>query len=390
MTEADAGFFAKIRLAAVPNDREEDQGYFDDSKLISVATWSARGFTLLAAILTFFGITEGVLDHVLRSDPTAALWIFCLLGVGVVCSILAPAIKATKQLPTTFLLWAVASLGSLSLLLLPKVAGEQGPRLTLLSFLLIGGVVLVGLFLILTSVSVVASLLVLGIAATSFGLYGTTKLAVLSKLGSAEPSITATITTEGAAEVLTVTARAAKAEGKRLTVVANARRVGHTSQLAGEVIFRPDGVGAIDSTHPFRVVISDWSWLEVGYCLTKHDDTARCTNPIVMVWLRGQPEKGRVQVGASLATGTRPGTVDGSVAVSALPRGTSLSMRILRLRGRQQQALTARLVADGTGAASWRPRMTGVNRGDVVVIDYARCESKCAKKREEVARYVVR
>src|SRR5690606_24411340 len=60
-----------------------------------LARWLASGFTLLAGVLTFFGVKEDVLDRALVQFPYAAMLVFCLVGGAVVAAV------AVAVLPTT-------------------------------------------------------------------------------------------------------------------------------------------------------------------------------------------------------------------------------------------------------------------------------------------------
>ncbi|NUT91354.1 MAG: hypothetical protein HOY78_04930, partial [Saccharothrix sp.] len=54
------------------------------------AQWAAGGFTALTAILTFFGIQGGYLTELLQAQQTASMLIFCLIGLGLLCGLVAP------------------------------------------------------------------------------------------------------------------------------------------------------------------------------------------------------------------------------------------------------------------------------------------------------------
>ena len=84
-------------------------------ELEDIAKWAGlRLHDAHRAVLTFLGSTGGYLQRILAEDPVGALWVFILVGIGVVASLFAMATKSEFHIYTGWVLVAVGSLGAIS------------------------------------------------------------------------------------------------------------------------------------------------------------------------------------------------------------------------------------------------------------------------------------
>ena len=389
----------------------------DSTKLADAAAWGAKGFTLLAAVLTFFGIKDGFLDRVLRADTTAAMWVFVMVGLGLLCALFAAAFTATYRLSGFWLLLAVGLLASLTLIVVPNVRKTNVPGFT-------GGLtLLVGCFLLAAavaalvwkiSVPLTAGVLVLGVAATAFGLYGATKIAVVSRTAPVSPQVTAALESDDAGTSVKVTVSAGQREGSPLVVVVRAMprtmdtaasaattsggADSGTEELVGRAVLVSDSDGQTTGSAVFPLQADRWSTLRVGFCQLEREDQpprgfrsyfgfsedppeldvdALCTSADdaafrERVLLDLSPSPG-LQVAAAL-TSPAADQLQAAVTASSIPEGTVLEARVARQRGAETATFaTATLLPDAAGAASTTAAPVAVATGDVVSVCYRAC-----------------
>jgi hypothetical protein len=102
-------------------DSHQGQALIDPTKLEGPLKWAAAGFTAIAAVLTFLGIKEGVLDQALRLNPAATLCVFLLIGFGVVAALFVPSVRATSRLRLWPVVLAIISMILITALFLPNL-----------------------------------------------------------------------------------------------------------------------------------------------------------------------------------------------------------------------------------------------------------------------------
>ncbi|MDQ1712935.1 MAG: hypothetical protein QOE45_2385 [Frankiaceae bacterium] len=379
---------------AVIADGDEDPEFLDPAKLDAAAKWTAGGFTLLTAVLTFFGIKEGVLDRLLRSPSAAgAVFVFSLIGLGVVCSLLGPAFRVNKHARVRWLIGAVAVIGALTWWYVHP-AGGRSLRPVVVGAVL---VVLTARLLWQARLSLVAVVVLLGVAATSFGLYGAANLSVQAKTFPDEPRLVASLETADGHEVVKVVAKVAKFEDRRLLVTVIGRHaesgtpsgpvIKDIGVVLGRSILTPDGVGDIDATVSVPVVSTQWATLSAGYCAL--GTGAETCLPIDVVTFRGRPDEGTPHVGAAIAPGTAAGTLHATVGAFGVPASTTIAVRLNRIRAGATVTLAFATIAPGKdGTATWAADVTATKPNDVFTVTYVACAPDCTGTAAEIARYV--
>ena len=76
-------------------DDTGDTGESKGDSLDQVAKWVAGGFVLASGLLAGLGIKDDRLTRILRNEPRGALFVFVMIGLGVVGGVVAPAISKT-------------------------------------------------------------------------------------------------------------------------------------------------------------------------------------------------------------------------------------------------------------------------------------------------------
>jgi hypothetical protein len=364
---------------------------FETHALNEVAKWSIATFSLVGGIATFFGIREGALDRLLRADPKAALWIFVLVGLGVICGLLAPAFAEGGRVFLSWVPLVIAALGFVSWLLFPDIDdGASGARPETRSWLarrdvplwlviaLLLALIISAVLLHCVPVPTTAAVLLLAVASASMGLYGATKLSVTSKAFPVEPSIRASVEAGDGVHVVKIVVVAARRDGRPLHL--SLVGVIHSSATApdsvtevslGEAEVPPDATGDINTSLSFPVNVTDWNIILVRSC----DGEAVCssTNAKSMQLTGALPEPfPRVAGSVRPVDPGRGGEM--TLTATALPSDTRIDATIYRRRrGADTKIATATLVGDTTGAARWTSLITAGNVGDELILRYSVC-----------------
>lgn len=378
VTPAAAAAEAPAGQPPAPPDTLE---YFEPAQITKAAEWSAKGFVLLAAILTFLGLEGGALERVLRNDGERVTYAFLLLGLGVVAGILTPALKATRLVYVRALLGALVLLGLVAI----WVGRHDGDGFRkAVAWAGIGLLVAALVVFRDAKTSIVGAALVFAVTCTSMGLYAASVAALQSTQYVDQPRVTAALKRADTGDTVEVSAKAARRADDAVVVVLLGHR---TAQAAGEEIARqvlhPDGAGGIDATVQFPVSVRRWAALSVGYCV----DGKACPGEH-RVAFRTDTGSSDPQVGAAVVPDAKGG-LDVTVTAAGLRPGTTLRVEVERLRGRARQPYVGVLVPNGAGAASWASKVGATKPGDVVVVRYVVCETTCPEQRAEVARYGV-
>jgi hypothetical protein len=394
------------RLHRVVLAEDADPAILNSAALNDVAKWSAAGFTALAAILTFFGIKEGVLDRLLRADPTAALFVFILVGLGVLSGIIAPAFETTKRIYVFFVVFAVTTLAVLTWLIMPNLDQEGRGSITLgMSLGLLVTLIAAAVVLNRVPVSLKAAVLVFGVACTSIGLYGAAKLSVLSKTFGLEPQVTATIRVTEGRDVLDVSVSAERQDDKVLLVEAiGVRNVsvngvkGRQEHSLGAVRLAPDGTGVISTTVSFPVVRSAWHKFivrscDAESCSSQNCSTESCSTGIERLRLAGTLPELAPRLSGALGPGSSRRTARATVKAEAMPADMGLAVSVIRYRaGTATRLGRAAVLSNGNGIAAWAGTLRSMKRGDRLVLRCQLCSrglSKCQGPNVGVATYLV-
>jgi hypothetical protein len=350
--------------------KQPTSGVVSTEGLEKAADWAAVGFTLLTGLLTFFGITEGVLDRVLRDEPTAALLVFVLVGLGLVSALLGRGLVATQGLRGTWLVLAITALGWVAARVYPNIGEVRGLSDLTRVLLVVSAVAAVGLYRL--GIALPAAAIILAVASTSLGLYGVAKISVLSKLATETPRVDAAFTSTPAGDMLSVTVKVAREDDEQVKVVAKGRHDDrdYLGTVVGEALLAPDGSGDVDRTVAFPLVRAEWTTVEVWYCLLRaHGWCPRLERAVL---LAGNPRQGRATVGATIVRGEKAATA--RVVARAVPRGTTIAVRLVRAGRLVSQA---RLTPNAAGAATLHRKIALPRERDGVRVEYAVCTDVC-------------
>lgn len=177
----------------------------DDPKAISGAlTVLSGGFGLLSTLLAYFGIRDGTLNDLVRTEPTAAVWVCLLIGSGVALSLVIPALSFQWKIPFAIPVFSLVAIAALNLAVLPDPSSPAFgfmQKLTTLSVSNIAKYVIAGLVLLLGVVSLCKrvtveapiALLLVAVIFVGAGLYGAAAI-IASQLGYPEkPAVSALI-----------------------------------------------------------------------------------------------------------------------------------------------------------------------------------------------------
>lgn len=243
------------RLTEVTTAPADKPGVVDDTKLAAVATWVAGGFTLLAALLTFFGIREGLLDRILRAYPRQSLFVFCLVGLAVIAATVSPALAPSQRINLALPLLAALTLGAATWTLLPDFApDDQAATAHLMAAAAAALLLLAAIAAIRCDLRVplVAGALLVAVASLALGLYGAAKMSVTSKIGRDRPDVAVSVSGSGAATALTLAVTAARLdqdEAVEIAIVDPGSDSGEADDLAlGRHRLHPDAGGTVSRT----------------------------------------------------------------------------------------------------------------------------------------------
>ena len=333
-------------------EQPDEKLFVDPGKLPEVAKWAAAGFVVLASIVTFLGVQGGVLDRVLRQGAVTSLWIFTLVGGGLLCAVLAPAFSARRWVRLSVPAVVVVLLGLVTWLRLPRIEGDDSVGLPpAAGWAIFAGLVVVALLLSRWHLPVVAAVLTVGIAALSMGLYGATKASVVATASVPTPQVTATLSAEqGGMITVDVFAR-----GRDAPVQLSVYGFGgpdddaDAGALLGMASIRPDDAGEIDDSTTFLLNPAAWQRVSVRTC--NPPQCPRSEEALTLTTGQGLFTTTRISGTFSRGKGVAHAAVDGS----ALPPGCVLTISVYRKTPvlPKVAVFTARLTPDDTGRISW-------------------------------------
>lgn len=375
-----------------PTPTPEDP-VINPEKLPDVAKWASAGFTLLTAILTFFSVKEGVLDRLLRADPTAALWVFILVGLGVVCGVLAPAFAATTRLRTTPIVLLVLVIAAFTWRLLDDLQEEGQILLTRSMTVLVAVALLLSAWLLWgTSIALMAAVLLVGIAALSMGLYGAAKLSVLTKAYPTEPRVVAQVTRADTGDSIAVTVKASRQDDASLLLIlvgdagtegdADQERIEAGTEISRAVV-PADAGGQVDASYSFPLDLADWRSVSVRVCgAPPSDDPARagtlCPGGGEVARIAGDIP-GEATVSGSFAAGAATPGQASRAAATLTGRAVAPGDRVVasvhrRPAGGADVLVSEAVLSPGqTGDLTWTTGEISAAPGEVLVLTWCPC-----------------
>ena len=346
---------------------------FDPSKLDGITKFCAAGFTAAAALLTFFGIKDGYLDRVLSENAQAALWVFLLIGLGVVASLLAAAVSKDYQVASSLVVLVIVLLGTLQRYMLPHLSSHNTLPTALLWGLVVAGAIVAYLgYLFDILVSLGAALVVVAVAATSMGLYGAVKLSVEARAQHGVLQVTAQLGGQSGAQTVDVGVKGSRQDRYAGTVQVLGRRAGtRTGDVSlGVAQFSPDDSGNVDHTFSFPVVAADWDELLARYCVgndCRQQDVTTITTA----------QAATAVIGASLVPAADKQQAHLDISVNRLRRDGRVVVTITKdAGGHENPVLTSTLVAGNDGTASMSGDLP-TTKGEHVVIRALVCDPDC-------------
>jgi hypothetical protein len=452
-------------------------------KLGGASKWAAGGFSAVTALLLFFGVKEGVLDQAIRFDPFATLYVFMLLGLGVLCALFAGAINPAKRIHLWTLLAAIAAMLVLTAVFLPNLdffkGAEKGVQNVLngsapatapgilarvISRIIFWGWILLVAFAVLAfpvsflrwrdkatrssgwdvaillcsgcvllaaagfaiasasrqtrlsvatgalllgaiawsfahkpslpaapSLPAVAGLIILGVAATSLGLYGAAKVSVGTKIGAVTPQVSASLEQANGQTFLKIVAVASRMRGEKLLIsVAGIPRTqelplrdaaGMTPGEIWQSVLQPNSLDEIDTTFTVPIVPTRWELIWVSHCQVTQqrfrEGKRTCTHrKEVSLDLRLRnltPEAGSEITGHIVVASTKSLKV--TLTGRSVAWGSQIQAEICRAHngGHARQLAFATLTPDVTGTVTWNVPVPAGGNGDELVLQYRRC-----------------
>lgn len=352
--------------------------FFTPADLSKLGSWSAAGFGVLTSVLTFFGIKAGVLDRLLRTDSSAALLVFCFVGMGLLTALIAGAVAPAVMIRFGLVTLTCLAMCLLAITIYPKFGDVASLGLIVSALFVVGFVVAV--FTAFARISAVAGLLIIAVLATSLGLYGAVKLSVTSKRGAVGTQVTATFARGDSAGV-DVHARAFGLDKTGLKVEvfggieATPGRQASELRLGSETL-RASLTGDIDETITFPIRKSDWQYVairssQVGAANpTATQGRAKPTSGTVKTD-KAPPEEVRLQ-GELLPTRVKGillwNAKSGRLVARVIGSGLSLSARsqvwLLRTdKPRRSLQVFATVTPSDAGDVRWRATVPGVGTG---------------------------
>ncbi|KAA1400187.1 hypothetical protein [Aeromicrobium ginsengisoli] len=257
---------------------EETDDPFDPESLDGLATWTGIGFTTLSGVLTFIGTKDGYLQRILAENATASMWVFVLVGLGVVASLFAMATKTTVHVYAAWVIAAALALATISARLFDDFGETTITGKMLLVCVVLAAVALVWTASVGTTIALPAALLAVAVAATSMGLYGGVKLSVASRSLPEELQTRASLETKGGRDFVKVTVAGSQQKnsvGTVQVVIQDARKnkAGKFPlRIIGRAKFAPDTSNDVAETFNFPIDLASSRRVFVQSCVGK-----RCT-----------------------------------------------------------------------------------------------------------------
>lgn len=350
-------------------------------KLGALMTWVGGGFTLLVGITTFFGIQEGVLARVVRTQPAPTLWVFILLGFSVVLALVVPAITSTTSAPWWLVVLVAGVIVVVSIAMAPDLPGPQpGPPLP--SPLMVGGAFLVAVLILLfgssrLAVSWSVALVILAVTSLGCGLYIVAKLSVLDKLRLESAAVVSAISTTDGRSRVEITAAGTELAGPVRVQVVGGFPGGDEDEVLGWQVLMPSRSGTLEAQASIPIP-STVSSIRVLTCQEFNTSQQKACDPTVQQ-AQFELELPQTGLGASMTTsedgkqilfdlsgsGFQPGSY---VSISAGPRG-------------QEPHVTAQVRAGSDGALEWQGRAPVVGPA-VWQLSAAECSSDTRMERQ--------
>lgn len=345
---------------------------FDPAGLGSAAKWASTGFATLTALLTFFGIKDGMLTRILAEEPTASLWALILVGAGVVLSLFGIAVRKDVYLYSAWIFGGIIVMSACSAVLLKDVdEADITDAMLVASF----AVLAVGLFwsvLRAHTIALTAGILVLAVSATAHGLYAAAKIAVEARGAPENLRVTVDLTGDSPSRTLEVKLAGAKQDAGIVTVIGyRAERVrnpdtGQPDATVGwplwESYFDGDDTRTVSETYHVPVDTTRWAEVGIEVCTDSSDDASTdgerpSCEPTERAHYRTD---GAERPGAALSGSLDRNTTGRSVTAAVMGRNIPAAQRMIivvrahRARGAPLSLTRATAIPNSSGTAKWQ------------------------------------
>ena len=394
-------------LQATVDRAQADGDFFDQQKLPELAKWATGGFGALAALLTFFGVKDGLLTRILNEDATASLWALLMLGAGLVLSAFGLAIKSTTYVKVYLIaLFTLLFAGFTSVFL--KDFGESNWATILLGIVGIGLLLFVCVaFVAKWVVPATAGLIVIASACTAMGLYSAAKISVEARGAPETLRVRVKLAGEGRAKILQISLTGSKQADGVVVVTGSRRGLAATRGIASKQseltssdvqvwrsYFAADENRSVSESYEVPVQTSRWSRLTVLTCAKLDKDgkeVKKDCDPRENYTFVGGRALDKPSIGGTLSV--KKNQLTATLNAAALLDGEYVRM-FLRPHwsghtGREAAKTKQALIPDSEGAISWSQEVAS-SPGVRWTLRAAICVEgvrPCRKPRKLVAEY---
>ncbi|MGY1702772.1 hypothetical protein [Geodermatophilus sp. SYSU D00766] len=265
-------------------------------------------------------------------------------------------------------------------------------------------------FVVDASFAAAAGIIILGVVATSLGLYGAAKLSVESKLLAVTPKVTAALATEDDQPVVRIRAEASRLSGQHLRIwidgtprldmgqppdapVSDVDGVGEDPVHLWTSILQPDALDSVDWELDVPILRERWEMLFVHHCIVNAEGSEdECSEDgETTVLAMNNPQRGMELTGHIVAKSAS------SLQVTLRGIGVAPGIRIVaevcrvNRDGQGSHLASATLAPDVNGQLTWSPEVPAGTIGDVLLLRYKECRPGliCPEEMAELARYTL-
>jgi hypothetical protein len=260
-------------------------------------------------------------------------------------------------------------------------------------------------FVKMASLPAIASIVILGVTATSLGLYGIAKLSVQSKMLAVKPQVSASLEQVDGETSLKIVARASRMRDRKLLVsvageprreeVQSSEPVNASDEEIWWSVLEPNSLDEIDTTVTVPLMQTRWEFLTVFYCRVHKQSSYYICN--------GQPGSSQVLHAGNLMppgaeiTGHIVAASAKSLRVTLTGRnvawGNRVEAEICRVRrgGHARRLATATLAPEPNGSVAWTVPVPAGGDGEGLVLLYKQCRrgAPCPKDMKRLAEYTL-
>jgi|BarGraNGADG00312_1021997.scaffolds.fasta_scaffold17605_3 hypothetical protein len=321
----------------------------DSAHLEGTLTWVGGGFTLLAGIATFFGIKDGVLASVIRTEPYTTLAVFVLVGLAVILSLLSPALQGDHAVPPWMLIGAIGVVLVVTSIAAPDLPKQNPEWWTHPIFI---SVVVAGCFALAAFLAARAGgerrlgwpivCLILAVFCLASGLWIVTKISVIQTMKLDTAAVTATLKVEDGQTSIQLAASGTELAGPVRVQVSG--QVGGEETLISEMLLMPGKGGGLSATASVPVTNGPWDRVLVQTCQVFNR----------YVDLSGECKSWNIQSSFSMETGAARSAPSLVGSLTPTSDGTQIGIKIEGAGIHSGYFVDARVTRDSSLVASAR------------------------------------